>query len=210
MAVFLVRKPGDHALYPPPAGAAHVSVYLVDNGFHTGLALPTARLPRSGPLAQAVARSAGDAPYTEVGWGDAQFYIQTGVSPMRALDALRALFAPNNPSVIQVEGLRAAPDRLWSTGVARVDLSEDGFRRLTASIDRSFAVHDRRLVAMAGAPGFFLSVEHFSVLHLCNHWAAEQLNAAGLPIRPILDLLPAGLVFDLETDGVNVHRSARP
>jgi len=44
---------------------------------------------------------------------------------------------------------------------------------------------------------FFASRERFSLLHLCNHWTAELLNAAGLPVTPVLDTLPAGLGVDL-------------
>ena len=45
---------------------------------------------------------------------------------------------------------------------------------------------------------FFASVERFSLVHLCNDWTAELLNAAGLPTTPVLDTLPAGLWLDLQ------------
>jgi hypothetical protein len=44
---------------------------------------------------------------------------------------------------------------------------------------------------------FFRSREDFSLVHLCNHWTAELLSAAGLPTTPVLDTLPAGLRLDL-------------
>jgi len=44
---------------------------------------------------------------------------------------------------------------------------------------------------------FFASRERFSALHLCNHWTAELLHAAGLPVTPVLDALPIGLGLDL-------------
>ena len=41
----------------------------------------------------------------------------------------------------------------------------------------------------AARPGddarFFSSRETFWVGHLCNHWTAELLSAAGLPVRPL-------------------------
>ena len=56
-------------------------------------------------------------------------------------------------------------------------------------------------VRIAGAAppdtAFFRSVEPFSLIHLCNHWTAELLNAAGLPTTPVLDTIPAGLRLDL-------------
>lgn len=58
-------------------------------------------------------------------------------------------------------------------------------RRIEASLDLS---RGDAYVA-ATRPGdpvqFFASRETFSILHLCNHWAGEVLNAAGLPIRPV-------------------------
>ncbi len=208
LMAMVIRKPGDAALYPPAPNTPVVSIYLIENGYHTSLVIPTARLiARGGPTAQALKGST--APFTEVGWGDARFYIQTGMSPFRAVDGLRALFAPNNASAVMFDTVRGPPDMVWGHGVSRVDLSAAGFERLAASIDRTFDLgRDGAPQRLPGGEArFYKSVEHFHISHLCNHWAAERLNAAGLPIRPGLDVLPAGLIFDLETDGVRVHRS---
>jgi hypothetical protein len=211
IVAFGVRKPGDRSLYPPSANAPVVAVYLIDNGFHTSVVLPTDKLDPASPLAIATAEAGAAKPFVEVGWGDARYYIETGASLHRFLDAFRAAFAPNNPSAVMVEPLRAAPDRIWSTGVHRIDLSEAGFRRLEASIDHNFALKDGRPDFIPGGEEarFYRSTEHFSLAHLCNHWVAERLNAGGLPTRPVLDTLPAGLVFDLETGGATVQRNAR-
>ncbi len=45
---------------------------------------------------------------------------------------------------------------------------------------------------------FFASSESFSLIHLCNHWTADLLHAAGLPVTPVLDVLPVGLALDLD------------
>jgi hypothetical protein len=81
-------------------------------------------------------------------------------------------------------------------------LSPAGLAALLARADRSL------MRDPGGAPviapirrvsdeAFFASGERFSVLHLCNHWTAGLLNAAGLPVTPVLDTLPAGLALDL-------------
>ncbi|HWE45616.1 MAG TPA: DUF2459 domain-containing protein [Caulobacteraceae bacterium] len=209
IVVFAVRKPANRALFPPKIGAPVVGVYLIDNGFHTSLALPQSALQPDGALALAAAQAGPPKPFVEVGWGDARFYIESGVSLHRVLDGFRAAFAPNNPSAVMVEPLRAAPDLIWRDGVHRIDLSEAGFRALEASIDRSFALRGGKSVFIPGGAEarFYRSTEHFSAAHLCNHWAAERLNAAGIPTRPVLDTLPAGLVFDLEISGVTVQRN---
>jgi len=45
---------------------------------------------------------------------------------------------------------------------------------------------------------FFASREGFDLFHMCNHWTANLLGAAGLPTTPVLDTLPAGLRLSLE------------
>src|SRR5262249_5101418 len=90
------RTPGDPALRIARPAEQPVTVYLVDNGFHSNLVVAADRLrARGGPAAAALARLE-PAPFTEIGWGDRRFYIETGASPRRALDGLRALFWPAN------------------------------------------------------------------------------------------------------------------
>ncbi|HEY3813502.1 MAG TPA: DUF2459 domain-containing protein [Caulobacteraceae bacterium] len=211
IVAFGVRKPGDRALYPPRAGEPTVAVWLIDNGFHTSLVLPVDKID-PGPLAAAVKASGPAKPFVEIGWGDAKFYIETGMSPHRVLDVFRAAFAPNNPSAVMIEPLHARPDLIWRSGVHRIDLSPQGYRRLEAGVERSLALKDGapELIPGGDEAWFYRSTEHFSLTHLCNHWAAQRLNDAGLPIRPVLDTAPAGLVFDLETGGATVHRSVAP
>ena len=192
----------DAALFPPAAGAG-AQIYLIDNGFHTDLALPRASvLARGGALAEAAAATTPD-PWIVVGGGDERFYTQSGFTAARVADALRALFWPGNPSVLRIEGLPLAPDRVYvRSAVQPIRVSDAGLARLEARVDRSFALGpngrpepgsrsedaDRR---------FFRSGEHFSALHICNHWTSELLNAAGLPTTPVVDTIPAGLRLDL-------------
>ena len=85
----------------------------------------------------------------------------------------------------------------------RIQVSSAGLAALMARVNRSFQVDK------AGAPvalpvtrapneAFFASVEGFSAFHLCNHWTAGLLTAAGQPTPPVVDTLPAGLALDLK------------
>lgn len=201
--IFGVRRPADPALWPPGPTTGRVTIYLVDNGYHSNLVLPRDRLAASGgPSARALA-GVPPGPWIAVGWGDERFFTESGMNPRRAVDGMRALFAPDNPSVTMFEPLAAAPDRLWRTGVVRIEVSEAGFAAMAGRIDRSL-----RLAAGEPVPGpagpapqarFFSSVERFSLLKLCNHWASDVLHTAGLPVRPVLDTWGSGLAFDLRT-----------
>jgi uncharacterized protein (TIGR02117 family) len=193
-------RPANPALYPPRPGDAQ-TIFLVDNGFHTDLVVPRAAIAaHGGPIAAAAARTGGD-PWVMVGWGDARFYEATSPWQDRILDALRAAFG-GRPTVVHLEAVWGPADQVWKSGVHRIPLSSAGLAALLARADRAFAL------GPDGAPqyvpatrdpyeAFFRSGEGFSLLHLCNHWTAELLNAAGLPTTPVLDTLPAGLVLDL-------------
>jgi uncharacterized protein (TIGR02117 family) len=194
-------RPGDRRLYPPRPADAQV-VYLIDNGFHSDLALPRAAiLAQGGPLAVAAARASPDA-WIMVGWGDARFYEAASPWQDRLLDAARAALG-GRPTTVHLEGVPTRPDLAWRSGVRRIPLSGAGLAALMARVDRSFAL-DR-----SGAPiflpvqrvpdeAFFASREGFSAFHLCNHWTAELLAAAGLPTTPVIDTAPFGLALDLK------------
>ena len=198
LAVMVTARHGDRALYP--AGGDTVTVYIVNNGFHTDIALPADQvMARGGVLALTV--PANSSTWLLYGWGDAGFFTQRGFSLARIGDGARALFAPNNPSVIRVFGVDARPDQAFVKGSATpVVLSRAGFEALERHIEASFT-------ARAGAPiavpvqsndgVFFASHEHFSALRTCNSWAADQLAAAGLPTDPAVDALAPLFALDL-------------
>lgn len=200
-AIVLTAKPGDKSLFPARPGEPSITVYLLDNGFHTDLSLPReAVMARGGPLARAAAMLA-PRPWIAVGWGDASFYTRHGLSAARAKDAVRALFGRDNPSVVHLYGTTRRPDLAYAKGVARpIVLSREGFERLAARADRSFALRGGSpVLPLSPEPdeGFFDSVEHFGARKVCNHWTAELLNAAGLPTTGVLDGTAPGLMLDL-------------
>lgn len=182
-------RPGDPALTPRP-GDQVVTVYLLDNGFHTDLAVPREALMRTpGPLAEAAATLApGD--WILIGWGDAKFYVDQRPITDRLPDGARAFFQPGNPSVVMLDPEQTDPrDRFAEDGRAALKLSHMGFEKMMRRVEASLALEGGKARIAAARPGddarFYASKETFSIAYLCNHWSARVLNAGGLAVRPL-------------------------
>ena len=121
----------------------------------------------------------------------------------RLPDGARAFFRPGNPSVIMLDPTQRDP---------RQTFAEDGRRdfRLSAAAFEAMAAHiEASLDLSSGGPRiaaarasddalFFASREHFSIGHLCNHWTAGVLNAAGMPVRPVAAITSGEVVATID------------
>ena len=197
-------RAGDPELYPVKPGQPAVTLYLVNNGYHTNLAIPRERLEaRSGPAALAI-QALPDEPWVMAGFGDAYFYRERGAGLRRFGSALRALFAPGNASLINLESLEAAPPQLFAArNIAPVRLSEPGLQKMLVELDEAFKLKDGRPVDAGpgierpGQSRFFEGSLSFSITRICNHWIGDLLNEAGVPIRPVAATHPRGLMRDV-------------
>lgn len=203
VAAVATSRKGDPALYPPAEGEAGVEVYVVRNWLHANLAVPSDALRAPGPAAEAMAMLPNRGEWVLLGWGDARHYRERGKTPLRLLDLWRSFLVPGNPSVIHFQSLAEAPTpETIGKPVLRLRLSKSGFERLRTRLDKSFALGGGRpVVAGRGRDPdalFFRSVERSDLLHVCNHWAANLLDAAGVPTTPVADTVTAGLAWDLQ------------
>jgi hypothetical protein len=180
-------RPG--ADVPSVAGEA-VTVHVLNNGFHTDLAVPRAMLEAGGgPLAEA-SRSVGPGEWILIGWGDARFFVDTTPMEGRLLDGARAFFRPGNASVVMLDPETGDPSRRFPRERRRtLILSPEAFQGLRERVERSLDLTDGRPLLSTAREGagarFFASHEPFWIGYLCNAWTARVLNAAGLDIRPL-------------------------
>ena len=202
-ALWTWTAPGDPALWPARADDGGVEVSLRDTGSPTDGAVPRAGLEaRSGPLAEAV-RPLPPGDWILIGWGDAKFYVEQGPIGERLPDGARAFFRPGNPSVVMLDPAQRDPRRAYADeGRRDFRLSGAGFDAMAAHIERSLDLSSGAPRLAAARPGddarFFASREHFWVGHLCNHWTAKVLNAAGLPVRPARSITSSEVMAAVE------------
>ena len=159
------------------AGAAH-RVWVVSNGWHSGIVLPRADVPES------VIPEIADFPHArffEFGWGDAEFYPAREAG---AWLALRAAFP--GPAVVHVSGLPDHPARIWpQVKILPFAVDTQGLRRLLVFLRNSFdrAGAGRAAVTARGIYPFSLfypATGRFHVFNTCNSWTAQALTAMGL------------------------------
>ena len=207
-ALWTWTAPGDPALWPASTAdagfeVAGVEVHVLDNGFHTDLAVPRASLEaRTGPLAEAV-RGLPPGDWILIGWGDAKFYVDQSPMTDRLPDGVRAFFRPGNASVIMLDPAQRDPRDLVAADRRRsLRLSAAGFEAMADHIEASLDLSDGRARIAAARDGddarFFASHEHFWIGRLCNHWSAGVLNAAGLPARPLRSITSSEIMATIE------------
>ncbi len=178
----------ERAARPGPGEPAY-PVWVVEHGWHAGVAVRQASLRAAG-VAPAVWPERADFPrggYVEVGWGEAGYYPDPdpGVG-----DALRAGLWPT-ASVLHVTGfVRPPPEAFPHREVLRLEVSAEGLRALARF------VHDAHLRGGSGARAepvreglwdgslFYPGAGRYHALRNCNTWVAAALRAAGLPVAP--------------------------
>ena len=69
---------------------------------------------------------------------------------------------------------------------------------IEASLDLSTGAPRIAAARVGDDARFFVSREHFSISHLCNHWTAGVLNAAGLPVRPFRSIVSSELISAID------------
>ncbi len=161
----------------PVASEPTLPVYVIGQGWHTGIALQkTDLLPESADFPTA--------DYLEIGWGDWDYY-QAADPGLWLL--LKAAFWPS-ASVLHVIGVQGSiSERFGGFDIVKLDVPLSGISGLTAFIHASF---QRNSAAKAvplrrgfGANSFFYpATGKFHIFNNCNTWVARALESAGYPM----------------------------
>jgi uncharacterized protein (TIGR02117 family) len=158
------------------------TILVLDDGWHTEIALPAASLEE--PLARFRGSFPAN-PWISFSFGERRYELQQTHS---ALDSLIALLP--GPGIVMVIGhiatIATGNETLHATPLK---ISRAGLDRL-----QEFIWHDFSIGAYAGvemlrnAPEFnmrvYASTASYDATYTCNTWTLEGLRAAGLPTSP--------------------------
>ncbi|APZ43173.1 DUF2459 domain-containing protein [Acidihalobacter ferrooxydans] len=182
-----------------PAASPHgpgtrpvAKVYILNNGWHTGFALPAQALREYLPGLGRWLPTSGE---VLIGWGNRRFYMAHHPGPAAALAAVLP-----SPAVLLVQHLRGPDWRrqlLPSTRLYLLPLDALRLHRLDVFIGKAIA----RPVAVAREPWrphgrFFASTETYDLFHTCNTWTAQALAAMGYTVQPA-GVIVSAQVIDL-------------
>ncbi|MDG2284944.1 MAG: DUF2459 domain-containing protein [Alphaproteobacteria bacterium] len=169
-----------------PVSAAERTVYLVNIGWHVGIAIPVDKtLRRALPEISAFP----DADFIEIGWGDEDFYRAEDPGNMTAL---RAALTPTE-AVVHLHGFsNPVADRFPRSEILELKLSDEEFAGLFGHVHASFQRSGDGGSSEALGPGlygsessrFYKGTGKFHLLNTCNTWVAEALAEAGLDVDP--------------------------
>jgi len=166
---------------PPETFPSGAFVYLVNHGWHVGIAIE--RQEVSAAIWPESAEFSGFR-YLEVGWGDADYYpAARGTIGL----ALKAAFSSKG-SVLHVAAFDAPlPEFFGGSEIIEVPLSLRGLEDLARFIHATYArdASGRPVVVSPGLYGhgaFYRATGQYRLRDNSNNWTARALAAAGCPI----------------------------
>lgn len=160
------------------SGDAIRTIYVVSNGWHTGIVLARSNLPLG------LIPEVNDFPtarFFEFSWGDAKYFP----APEKGLGmAMSALFTPT-PAVLHLTGLPTHPRQVFpSAETVELQVTSEGFHNLVVFLDDTFARDDSQasLKGLYPFSRFYPATGRFHMFNTCNTWTARGLAGAGIPV----------------------------
>ncbi len=159
------------------------TIYIVARGWHTDVGLEVAAI--RGKLRPLAGQFPG-ARYLFFGFGERDWLLTRQRTLWQVIEAVWP-----DPAAILVTGLRAPPEVAFADyTVAAAATTERALARLEAFLGDELAITPSTPEPPPIAPGpypgsqFYAAAGAYDVLHSCNTWTAEALEAAGLTVRP--------------------------
>lgn len=175
--------PGNADWQEPDTG---ITIYVHDNGVHTGLVLPRSNLIANWsdlvrPEQLTDPRYASD--HLLFGWGDRTFYLETPTwGDLRPSTAFAALFG-SEKSLVHVDHI-ATPQTANDLRAIRV--TPDQYRQIASTIRAQFALDDaarsQPVTGYGRADVFYEAHGRYNAFKTCNEWVGSILRGAGVRV----------------------------
>lgn len=174
------------ALIPRNAGwrppARGVTIWVEDNGVHTGLVLPKLAAGIDWrpdfPAGDLPDRRFGGHDHIAVGWGERHFYL--GTPTWRNVDPVTVLRAAlgSDATLLHVEHV---PRPVVGDHVRPIVLRPSEYRRL-AMLVRERRAAGAALPGYAGYDVFYPAQGRYDAIRTCNAWVGDTLAATGVQV----------------------------
>ena len=180
-------------LHPVEGVDSAKKIYLVNHGWHVGIALQRSDIPDK---LWPESKEFSNARYLEVGWGDKDYY-QTP-HPHLGI-AIKAILWPT-ASVLHIVGFNERVTSYFALSeIIQIHLSDNGFKHLIHYIATSHQKNPDGISkpiakGLYGNSQFYLSKQTYHLFKTCNVWTAEALHAAGCPIKTTFTMTVEGLI----------------
>jgi uncharacterized protein (TIGR02117 family) len=163
---------------PTVSSGTPLMVYVVRRGWHVDVGLDARDLET--PL-QPLASAFADSRYLLFGFGDRRYLLKRGTGNL-----LLALWP--GAGLVLVTSLKGPPQQAFESGdVLALPVSLRQMRQLQSFIRESLDPLDGLPRPVAPGPyadsAYYEARRSYSLLHTCNTWAAEALQAAQLPVH---------------------------
>lgn len=180
-------------------------IYVVSQGWHSGLVVPSVCLPDSiWPMAHPF----DEYPYLQVGWGDKDFYQSK--EGFNLWYGVKAAVWPTE-SALQVVGLRKISNlQYYASQTISLALEDQQLDSLCNFILSEFARDSTGILiplqdGLFGESRFFLGSRTYYFPRNSNVWTARALKQAGLDINPIWYQTQGALMRRVREEGEVVY-----
>ena len=183
-----------------PSAPAEVTLFVVPQGGHTGVAVRRADIPET---LLPEKRDFPEADYLEFGWGDREFYMAASPGPWLSFTAA---FLPTE-SVVHVAGVRGELATFFAGAeILEVRVSRPALEGLLRYVHDAFERADGAAEPLGR--GFYAGRDTFHLGRTCNVWTASALRAAGLPVQDALTV--EGILGQVRRLAVGALNRRRP
>ncbi|MFP4293192.1 MAG: DUF2459 domain-containing protein [Cyclobacteriaceae bacterium] len=204
VSIFLLILGQQTGTSTAPTSADTIEIYLVSQGWHTGLVVPNHCLPDT---LWPEAHDFSEYPHLLFGWGDKDFYQNEGFNLWYGT---KALLWPT-PSVMQVMGLHRLTNLQYYAGeTILLKISPEELNALCAYFLEEFTLSEAGYFVplkegLFRNSRFFAAETSYYFPKNSNVWTARALEQAGFDLSPVFHQFKGSLIRRMKQEGELVY-----